>query len=362
MGKTIQVAADRAFDQTKTVLPAEVARGTYMRNAPSLSALKVMHLMIGKAGGRMAEDVRHELRLSDLREIEGMKNHDRASLAPLFAELAAAVLVNDDPEAMVMTIGGLLDEARIDYRHEVSGDLLVTWYFGRTFRRMAEKSCHWAIIDRQTVFHLGSKYSVLLFQHIASLVKLDHLSSKTFSVEDLRAVLGVEKGKLARFSHLNDRALKPAIAEINQLSRLILTATANKVGRTVGSVTIGWEEKPQEAKQEAKRELDRPKVGRSARRAGTVETVAAPPPAVAAPKAPAFPASGSIRYAPGPWLALAEAHTARMAGGVMPDLGGLADAFRQWSAAKGLPLKGADVAKRWIAFCKGYKPLFGGRE
>lgn len=28
MGKTLDVAADRAFDQTKTVLPAEVARGS----------------------------------------------------------------------------------------------------------------------------------------------------------------------------------------------------------------------------------------------------------------------------------------------------------------------------------------------
>ena len=32
MGKTIEVAADRAYDRTKTVLPAEMARGTYMQN------------------------------------------------------------------------------------------------------------------------------------------------------------------------------------------------------------------------------------------------------------------------------------------------------------------------------------------
>ena len=91
---------------------------------------------------------------------------------------------------MVVTIGGLLDFARIDYRHEVSNDLLVTWWFGGAFREMAEKSCHWAILDRQTVFALSSKYSILLFQHIASLVNLDHVASKTFTVPELRAVLG----------------------------------------------------------------------------------------------------------------------------------------------------------------------------
>ena len=120
MGKTIEVAADRAYDQTKTVLPAEMARGTYMQNVPGLAALKLMHLMIGTAGGRMADDVRHELRLSDIRAIDGMKHHDRASLTPLFAELAAAVLISDDKERQAVTIGGLVDEARIDYRHEVS--------------------------------------------------------------------------------------------------------------------------------------------------------------------------------------------------------------------------------------------------
>lgn len=331
MGKTTQVAADRAFDQTKTVLPAEVARGTYMRNAPSLSALKVMHLMIGKAGGRMAEDVRHELRLSELREIEGMKNHDRASLAPLFAELAGAVLVSDDPEAMVMTIGGLLDEARIDYRHEVSGDLLVTWYFGRTFRRMAEESNHWAILDRQTVFHLGSKYAVLLFQHIASLVNLDHVTSKTFSIDDLRAVLGVEKGKLERFSNLNQRVIQTAIAEINQLSRLTLTATPNKIGRTIASVTIYWHVK--EDPTPVKRELNQSKVGRKARQRDAAETPVR-----------AFPTSGGIANDPH-WIAI------KRTAGCNMDNGMIADKFRAWCAGKGIALDARNIEKAFSNFC-----------
>ena len=331
MGKTVEVAADRAFDQTKTVLPAEVARGTYMRNAPSLAALKVMHLMIGKAGGRMAEDVRHELRLSELREIDGMKNHDRASLAPLFAELAGAVLVNDDPDAMVITIGGLLDEARIDYRHEVSGDVLVTWYFGRTFRRMAEESNHWAILDRQTVFHLGSKYAVLLFQHIASLVNLDHVSSETFTVEDFRAILGIEQGKIKRFADLNRDVIKPAIAEINQLSRLILTATPNKIGRTVASVTITWDVKDDPTA--AKREMDRSKIGRKARQTGTAEDPVR-----------AFPTSGGIEFDER-WKTL------KRAAGCNMDNAMIAEKFRTWCARKGISLDAQDIEQIFSNFC-----------
>jgi hypothetical protein len=243
MTKTTQVAADRAFDHTKTVLPAEVARGVYMRNAPSLAALKLMHLMIATAGGRMAEPVRHEIRLSDIRKIEGMDNHTRASLTPLFEELRAAVLSHDDKEAQRVVIGGVLDVAVLDYRHEVSGDTLLSWYFGRMFIDMAEKSNHWAILDRQTVFHLTSKYSMLLFQHVASLTPFNHITSKTFTLPDLRAVLGLTQGKIARFADLNRDVLKPAISEISQLSRFTLTATPHKIGRTVASVTIGWQVK-----------------------------------------------------------------------------------------------------------------------
>lgn len=71
MGKTVQVAADRAHDDTKTVVPAELARGIYIENPPGAQALKLMHLLISIAGGRMADDVQHELRMADMKAIEG---------------------------------------------------------------------------------------------------------------------------------------------------------------------------------------------------------------------------------------------------------------------------------------------------
>jgi hypothetical protein len=331
MGKTLEVAADRAYDQTKTVLPAEMARGTYMQNVPGLAALKLMHLMIGTAGGRMADDVRHEMRLSDIRRIDGMKHHDRASLTPLFTELAAAVLISDDTEKQIVTIGGLIDEARIDYRDEGGGDLLVTWTFRSTFRHMAAESNHWAILDRQTVFHLSSKYAVMLFQHIASLANLDRINDKTFSIAELRAVLGVAEGKLARFANLKAWALTPAVEEINHLSRLTLTATPNKIGRSVSSVTISWQVK--EDPGGVKRELDQPKVGRKARREGSVEKVAA-----------TFPDSGGIEFDKH-WVSL------KRAAGCNMDNTMIAEKFRVWCARKGISLDARNIETLFQSFC-----------
>lgn len=334
MIKTLKVAADRAHDETKTVLPAEVARGVYIENPPSAEALKLMHLLIGTAGGRMADDVRHELRLADIKKIDGMRNHTRATMRKLFVELRGAVIIFDDTEAQCEIIGGFLDQATLDYRREVSDDLLVAWWFGRAFREMAEKSCHWAILDRQTVFALSSKYSILLFQHVASLVNLNHVTSKTFTVAELRAVMGVPEGKLIQFGHFNSRAIQPAISEINQTSRLTLTATPRKVGRTVVSVTLAWEDKPFEQKREAKRELDRPKIGRKARRDKTAEIPVT-----------AFPKAGSIAYSPY-WIDL------KRRVGCNADNAKIATDFRRFLNERGISTDASNIEKLFSDFCR----------
>jgi hypothetical protein len=341
MGRTTEVAADRAYDQTKTVLPSEVAQGVYMEHAPSLRALKLMHLMIGTAGGRMADDVTHQMRLSDVKKIDGMQNHTRQTIVPLFAELRAATIIHDDIEKMRVTIGGLLDETTVDYRHEVSGDILISWGFGRTFRRMAAESNHWAILDRQAVFHLGSKYSVLLFQHIASLQNLKHVTSKRFTVAEIRAVFGIPDGKASRFADLNRNIITPAIKEINSdLTRLHLTATYHKVGRTIAEVEIAWEVKDDLTK--VKSELDRPKVGRKARRDGKAETPVA-----------VFPDFGSVNGAQ-PWDQIARDNAPRLEGRHVPDLRVLADSFRKWCGERSIPLDAPSIEKTFTTWTKSY--------
>ena len=345
MGKTIEVAADRAYDQTKTVLPAEVARGVYFENVPSLQGLKLMHLMIAKAGGRMADDVRHEFRLSEVKKIEGMKNHTRTTLAPLFRELRAMTITEGAPEDELdrVIIGGLLDQAVLDRVDPVSGDVLLSWYFGRSFMDMARKSNHWAILDRQAVFHLNSRYSVLLFQHISSLVNLHHITRKRFTVPELRAMLAISEGKFGRFSNLKQKVIQPAIDEINSdITRLHLKATYHKVGRTVAEVEFTWEVKEDLAKVRA--EQERPKVGRKARRDGSTEIPAL-----------AFPASGSVKGTK-PWDSIARENAPRLQGNHVPDLRVLADAFRKWCSEKSIPADASSIEKTFTTWCKSYSP------
>ena len=196
---------------------------------------------------------------------------------------------------------------------------------------MAAKSNHWAILDRQTVFHLGSKYSVLLFQHISSLAGMDRISSKTFTIPELRAVLGIPEGKIKRFANIKKDVLDLAIAEINQLSRLTLTATPHKIGRTVAHVEIFWTVKNDPTP--AKRELAASKLGRKARRDGTVEAVAS-----------AFPETGGIAYSPR-WRDL------KRAAGCNMDDSLIAANFRRFLKERGIARDATNIEKLFSDYC-----------
>jgi hypothetical protein len=340
MGKTLQVTHDRAFDNDgKTVLPTEIARGYYLQNIPSLQAIKLLYLLIDKAGERMADDTRHEFRLSETKTIKDMRNHDRRSLTQLFAELSAAVLIHDDTKQQQVIIGGILDIAKIDYRDEAkTGDLIISWWFHRSFREMAAASDHWAIIDRQTAFHFRSKYSLLLFQHIASLVNLKYVTSKSFTIPELRSVLGIPKGKLGRFADLKKWALNLAITEINKTwERFDLTATPHRVGRSVETVEISWTEKSEDSKAETKREIARHSAGRKARQKGTVESVVSD-----------FPKTGRIGFSD--WASIARQELPKPA----PDVDTVAEQFRGWCVYKGISLDAKTIEKTFRGFCKNY--------
>jgi hypothetical protein len=328
MTNTITIAKDRDFDESKTVLPAEVARGVYIENPPNAEALKLMHLLVGKAGGAMAEDRRHELRLADIKKIAGMRNHSRSTLRKLFTELAGAVIVYDDTDAQYEIIGGFLDQATLDYKDQINGDILISWWFGRAFRNMAEKSNHWAIIDRQTVFALASKYSILLFQHIASLVNMSHVSSKTFTVAELRSLLGVQEGKLRRWNDVNRFALQPAISEINQTSRLTLEATYHKTGRTVSSVSIAWH---------IKADIE------PAKQAQADHSIARNGKLKAAQERLSFPATGSVKYSD-PWERIARDNCNW-------DHSKIADAFRSFCAQRNISLDAKKIEEIFTNFC-----------
>jgi len=149
-------------------------------------------------------------------------------------------------------------------------------YFYYTFPpaliSVIQRSENWAKLKSQIMYALRSKYSIRLYEMLEKRVRLNR-QSETFTVDEFRALLGVEKGKLPRFADFNQHCLKPALAEVNQLMDYAIEIGTIKNGRTVASLMLTWMPKDAEAKKEAAAERERSRIGRKARREHTIDRV-----------------------------------------------------------------------------------------
>ena len=140
-------------------------------------------------------------------------------------------------------------------------------------RRVIADSTHWAAVSRRAVLSFESKYSLRLYLYIGLRVNRRQ-TSEDISLEDLREILGVTDGTFRRWQDLRRFAIDRAVAEINQLAGFTVAYEPTKRGRRVTGVRLAWGRKATPDLVETQRELDRPRVGRTARRDGLVETIA----------------------------------------------------------------------------------------
>ena len=84
----------------------------------------------------------------------------------------------------------------------------------------------------------------------------------------------IEDGKFSRWPDLRRFVLDRAVAEINHLAGFRMGYVPIKRGRKINAVKLTWGRKDMPELIEAQKELDRPRVGRTARREDKVETVA----------------------------------------------------------------------------------------
>lgn len=149
-------------------------------------------------------------------------------------------------------------------------------YFYYTFPpdllAVIQQSKAWATIKSHIMYALRSKYSIRLYEMVERRIGLMK-QHEEFSVDDFRAMLGVPEGKLDRFADFNKHCLKPALSEVNQLTDFDVQVLAIKKGRTVEKLQLSWFKKSPARLKAAFDERERSRIGREARRHGSVELI-----------------------------------------------------------------------------------------
>jgi hypothetical protein len=198
------------------------------------------------------------------------RNDLAAAVMELHCTVVSVQLVSRKGRAFTKS-GPILSD--VEREPDTLDDAEIRFEFSPTLRRVIADSTHWAAISRRAVLAFESRYSLRLYLFLALRAGLRKVSEE-LSIDDLRDMLGVPVNALPRWQDVKRRALDPAIAEINQLAGFHAAYEPVKRGRRIVGVRLAWGLKDRADLVQTQRELDRPRVGRKARRSGLVESIA----------------------------------------------------------------------------------------
>lgn len=250
--KTVERMASNRADKASVVYPAEIGRAEWaLDNPPSAVGLKLLLLAVSALGEAVADDVIHKLPMPLLRQVPGVAGMSKDDLIGVLRGLVVASATLDLPDAKrpgcgTVAIGALVSYAEIDC--DEASILEVRLRFGDVFRKMLAASELFAIIDRALALSMKSRYSVLLYQFIATHWRKKHVQQIKLPLVDLRRIFALEVGSYPQFKALNQRVISSAVSELSAASPYTLTAKPYFEGtRAVAGIVLSWQAKADSA-------------------------------------------------------------------------------------------------------------------
>lgn len=150
---------------------------------------------------------------------------------------------------------------------------MLSYSFDKRLVEVLRDSATFGKLELSVMAAFSSKYALALYEHMSRRVNLRNKWSQDYTVEEFRDVLGVGKGQLKAFGNLKQRAIVPALQEVNHWAPFRVTLSTTKRGQKVTGIILSWVWKDREGREKARAELARPKVGRRARMQDLQETI-----------------------------------------------------------------------------------------
>ena len=147
---------------------------------------------------------------------------------------------------------------------------IVFYSFPAAVRGIIRQSSQYARLQKQVMFAFSSKYALALYEMVQKRGNLKYKTSEEFPIETFRGMLGVETGKLTQFKSFKQRAIDPAVLEVNGLGEFGCKVEPIYTGRKVTAVRLSWWVKNLDERINAMNELRFSRVGRRARLKGEV--------------------------------------------------------------------------------------------
>ena len=244
----------------------------------TLQDRRIYNLLILNAWDSITEPKEHRIHKRDLRGSHNVNDRVGDSLLRLMGAVAQLRVERDTgdgrgPETFtrrVQLLAGTEESAR--------SDGLVFYSFPAAVRGIIRESSQYARLQKQVMFAFSSKYALALYEMVQKRGNLKFKTSEEFPLDRFRSLLGVEPNKLREFKHFKNRAVDPAVLEVNGLGEFGCKVEPVYTGRKVTAVRLSWWSKNLDERKSTLNELRFSRVGRRARLQGKVETVVPAPP------------------------------------------------------------------------------------
>lgn len=354
-GRAMRVAAAlKAKGGDEFAKPGNIIEVKFVKGESlSLTASRLLALMILAAGGDAWEDRPHRMRKADIRR--GHKGNERIS--DMLEELHRTLFAIDDKSwrgRKATTRFSLISRSREETEEDGGEAGWIEWEFTPDARKLIQASETYAVLNRQAVLGFRSSYALKLYE-MGALRLYRRQPVWKGDMQALRAALGVPPDVYADFAQLRRKVLEKAKAEIDQLAHFRVEWREIRQGRTVTELEFTFEPKGAPEVIETVDELDRHSAGRKARRDESVETLTVADAVVSATKAltkhkaeeKTFPV-GSLTYGADEFRQIGLRH----GGGWSVDL--IADGYRQHMGTRLDKLRGKKLIDSWTGFCESW--------
>lgn len=237
----------------------------------TLTDRRIYNLLLENAWDSIDKPVIHTIGKARLRGSHNSNDRIGESIERLMAAIVKVKVTKGGDTAIerVQLLGG-----NVEYE---TPDGSLHYEIPPRLRRIIKDSTIFARLQKEVMFALSSKYALTLYEMVQKRGNLIYRSSEDFSIDEIRGVLGVPKGKLTTWSNLYNRAIKRAVEEVNQLSDHLVDVEPLKTGRRVSHIRLKWWKKDSGGVHHIAHELSGSKVGRRARLDGRTERVVEPP-------------------------------------------------------------------------------------
>jgi len=355
-GRAMRVAAAlKAKNGDEFAKPGSIIEIKFVKGESlSLTASRLLALMILTAGGDAWEDRPHRIRKADIRR--GHKGNERIS--DMLQELHRTLFAVDDKSwrgKKATLLFSLISRSKEETDEDGGETGWIEWEFTPDARKLIQASETYAVLNRQAVLGFRSNYALKLYE-LGALRLHRRQATWRGDMQALRAALGIPPEVYTDFAQLRRKVLEKAKSEIDQLAHFRVEWREIRQGRTVTEIEFRFEPKGAPEVLETVDELDRHSAGRQARRDGSAEKVIAVQGAIAAPRAPppakksselTFP-SGTLRFGSDELLDIGRRH----GGGWEVDL--IASGFRDHMGDRLEKLRDAKLIASWKGFCEGW--------